>query len=317
LGYEPTGKESFELGDGSDVDWDVTDVFVRFDDRVRYTTCIFGPDEASPVLGAVTLEQFLLMVDPNRQEIVPTKGLFMAQHGKKYLAASEKVERTKDYEPNEAIALLKQIAYANFDETVELHIRTGLDTRHADQQLRGTIVLPHGLGKGQRVLVFAEGEAARIASEAGADEVGGDDLVKKVEGGYLDFEVALATKDMMGKVGRLGRVLGPRGLMPNPRTNTVVDTDDLAKAIRDSKQGRVEFRTDRTNLVHVPIGKVSFEQQALQENLAALMEAIMRERPSGAKGQYIRTLTLTTTMGPGIRLDVNATTGAGAAAAAA
>ncbi len=202
---------------------------------------------------------------------------------------------------------MKEIAYAKFDETVELHIRTGLDTRHADQQLRGTIVLPHGLGKSQRVLVFAEGEGARLADQAGADYVGGDDLVKKVEGGCLDFEVALATKEMMGKVGRLGRVLGPRGLMPNPRTNTVVEAEDLPKAIKDSKQGRVEFRTDRTNLVHVPLGKVSFEQNALHDNLAALIDAIVREKPSGGKGQYIRSLTLTTTMGPGIRLDIPAT----------
>lgn len=310
LGYEPTGVESFELGDGSVADWDITDVWVRIDDRARYTTCIFGPDEATPVLGAVTLEQFLLTVDPNRQEVVPTRGMFMAQHGKKYIAAAEKVEHMKEYEPTEAIALLKEIAFANFDETAELHIRTGLDTRHADQQLRGTIVLPHGLGKGQRVVVFAEGEAARIASDAGADEVGGDDLVKKVEGGYTDFEIALATKEMMGKVGRLGRVLGPRGLMPNPRTNTVVDADDLPKAIKDAKQGRVEFRTDRTNLVHVPFGKISFEQQALLENLTTLVEAIMREKPSGAKGQYIKSMTITTTMSPGIRLDVQSATGA-------
>ena len=230
----------------------------------------------------------------------------MAHRGKKYLAALEKVDRGHLYEPQEAIRLLKETAYAKFDETVELHIRTGLDTRHADQQLRGTIVLPHGLGKAQRVIVFAEGEAARIAEQAEADVVGGDDLVKKIEGGWLEFEVALAVKELMGKVGRLGRVLGPRGLMPNPRTNTVVEAEDLPKAIRDAKQGRVEFRTDRTNLVHVPLGKISFEEAALRENLAALIEAIVREKPSGAKGQYIRTMTLTTTMGPGVKLDVPA-----------
>jgi large subunit ribosomal protein L1 len=240
----------------------------------------------------------------------------MPKHGKNYRDAVEKIDENKEYEPREAIALIKELSYAKFDETVELHIRTGLDTRHADQQLRGTIVLPHGLGKTQRVLVFAEGEAARLAEGAGADEVGGDDLVKKVEGGYLDFEVALATKEMMGKVGRLGRVLGPRGLMPNPRTNTVVDGEDLPKAINDAKQGRVEFRTDRTNLVHVPIGKVSFSEDALTNNFAALIEAIMREKPAGAKGHYLRSLTLTSTMGPGVRLDVAAATGMGAAAAA-
>jgi large subunit ribosomal protein L1 len=225
-------------------------------------------------------------------------------HGKKYTAALEKIEEGKLYEPKEAIALLKQVAFANFDETAELHIRTGLDTRHAEQQLRGTLTLPHGLGKSQRVLVFAEGEGARLAEEAGADEVGGDALVKKVEGGFLDFEVALATKEMMGKVGRLGRVLGPRGLMPNPRTNTVVDAEDLPKAIKDAKQGRVEFRTDRTNLIHVPFGKISFSEEALYDNLSALLEAIVRERPSGAKGQYIRSITITTTMSPGVKLDL-------------
>jgi large subunit ribosomal protein L1 len=240
----------------------------------------------------------------------------MAQRGKNYVAAAEKIDRLKEYEPEGAIKLLKEIAFAKFDETLELHIRTGLDTRHADQQLRGTIVLPHGLGKSQRVLVFAEGEAARLAESSGADHVGGDDLVKKVEGGFLDFEVALATKDMMGKVGRLGRVLGPRGLMPNPRTNTVVEGEDLPRAIKDAKQGRVEFRTDRTNLVHVPLGKISFSEQALLENLGALIAAVTREKPSGGKGQYIRSLTLTTTMGPGVRLDITATLSAGQAVAA-
>jgi large subunit ribosomal protein L1 len=231
----------------------------------------------------------------------------MARRGKKYRGALEKIDRSRTYEPKEAVSLVKETAYANFDESVELHVRTGLDTRHADQQLRGTIVLPHGLGKGQRVVVFAEGEAARIAEQAGADTVGADDLIKKVEGGWLEFEVALAVKEMMGRVGRLGRVLGPRGLMPNPRTNTVVDAQDLPRAIRDSKQGRVEFRTDRTNLVHVPLGKVSFSQDSLMENLSSLIDAIVREKPSGAKGQYIRSLTLTTTMGPSIKLDIPAT----------
>ena len=315
LGHEPAGRELFELGDGSIAEWDVSDVPARIDEKVRVTACIWGPDDATAVLGAVTLERFLLMVDPTRQQLVPIKGPFMmAQHGKKYMSAVEQVDRTRLYEPNEAIGLLKEIAYAKFDETVELHIRTGLDTRHAEQQLRGTLVLPHGLGKGQRVLVFAEGEGARLAEQAGADHVGSDDLIKKVEGGWLDFEVALATKELMGKVGRLGRVLGPRGLMPNPRTNTVVEAEDLPKAIRDSKQGRVEFRTDRTNLVHVPLGKISFEQNALYENLSALIDAVVRGKPSGAKGQYIRSLTLTTTMGPGIKLDIPATLSLSAAA---
>ena len=231
----------------------------------------------------------------------------MAKRGKNYRNVLERIDRDRAYEPQEAVKLLKENAFAKFDETVELHVRTGLDTRHADQQLRGTIVLPHGLGKSQRVLVFADGEAALIAEKAGADHVGSDDLAKKIEGGWLEFEVALAVKEVMGKVGRLGRVLGPRGLMPNPRTNTVVEAEDLPKAIRDAKQGRVEFRTDRTALVHVPLGKVSFSEDALLENLAALVDAVAHEKPTGTKGQYIRSMTLTTTMGPGIKLDVPAT----------
>jgi large subunit ribosomal protein L1 len=236
----------------------------------------------------------------------------MAKRGKGYRAFLEKIDRDRAYEPQEAVKLLKDGAFAKFDETVELHVRTGLDTRHADQQLRGTIVLPHGLGKTQRVLVFTEGEPARIAEEAGADYVGSNDLVKKIEGGWLEFEIALATREMMSKVGRLGRVLGPRGLMPNPRTNTVVEADDLPRAIKDAKQGRVEFRTDRTALVHVPIGKVSFPEEALLENLGALVDAIVREKPAGAKGQFIRSAVLTPTMGPSIRLDVLPTLALGA-----
>jgi len=308
LGHQPDLQQSFTLPDGREVERDVAEVVVRLDGRVLHTLCVFGEEESPPILGALAMEQFLVMPDPVHKKLVPVRGLaLMAPRGKKYLAAAEKVDNSRMYEPNEAIGLLKEITFTKFDETVELHIRTGLDTRHAEQQLRGTLVLPHGLGKGQRVLVFAEGEGARLADQAGADYVGADDLIKKVEGGWLDFEVALATKEMMGKVGRLGRVLGPRGLMPNPRTNTVVEAEDLPKAIKDSKQGRVEFRTDRTNLVHVPLGKVSFEQDALHDNLAALIDAVVREKPSGAKGQYIRSLTLTTTMGPGIPLDIPAT----------
>jgi large subunit ribosomal protein L1 len=186
-------------------------------------------------------------------------------------------------------------------------MRTGLDPRHADQQIRGTALLPHGLGKTVRVLVFAEGEGARAATEAGADFVGSDDLIKQVEGGWTDFDVALAQRELMGKVGRLGRVLGPRGLMPNPRAGTVVDAEDLPKAIRDARQGRVEFRLDRTALIHVPIGKVGFEQQALVDNLATLVDAIVKAKPTGGKGVFIRSATLTSTMGPGVRLDLTPT----------
>jgi large subunit ribosomal protein L1 len=314
LGYEPTRRERFVLGDGRVVEMGICDMRVRLEGQTIVTTVAIGDPDTQPLIGAVTLEQLLLAPDPVHGTLIKVEGLLMMAHGKKYTAAAEKIEEGKQYEPKEAIALLKEIAYANFDETVELHIRTGLDTRHAEQQLRGTLTLPHGLGKSQRIIVFAEGEAARVAEDAGADEVGGDALVKKVEGGFLDFEVALATKEMMGKVGRLGRVLGPRGLMPNPRTNTVVDPDDLPKAIKDAKQGRVEFRTDRTNLIHVPFGKISFSEDALYDNLSALLDAIVRERPSGAKGQYIRSITITTTMSPGIKLDLAvAATGAAAA----
>ena len=308
MGHRAVMRRPFEMADGRVVERDIGEVPVQIGDDVLTTICVFGDEGTQPVLGAVTLEQFLLAPDPVHKILLPVHGLAMMAHpGKKYLAALEKIDRSRTYEPKEAIALLKETAFAKFDETVELHLRTGLDTRHADQQLRGTIVLPHGLGKSQRVIVFAEGEAVRFAEQAGADAVGADDLVKKIEGGWLDFEVALAVKEVMGKVGRLGRVLGPRGLMPNPRTNTVVEAEDLPKAIRDAKQGRVEFRTDKTALVHVPLGKVSFSEEALLENLSALVEAVVREKPAGGKGQYIRSATLTSTMGPGIKLDIPAT----------
>jgi large subunit ribosomal protein L1 len=237
------------------------------------------------------------------------------QRGKKYQQASSLIERNKPYDPREAVELAKKAAFAKFDETVELHLRTGLDPRHADQQIRGTALLPHGLGKQVRVLVFAEGEAVREAEAAGADFVGGDDLIKRVEGGFTDFDVALATRDIMGKASRLGRVLGPRGLMPNPRSGTVVDPEDIAKAVNDARQGRVEFRLDRTALIHVPIGKVSFEEEALLENMATLVHAIVQAKPAGSKGVYIRSAALATTMGPGIDLDLPATLAMGSSAA--
>jgi large subunit ribosomal protein L1 len=231
----------------------------------------------------------------------------MSKPGKNYQQAVSLVDRQQGYEPTEAIQIAKKAAYAKFDETVELHMRTGLDSRHADQQLRGSVLLPNGLGKTVRVLVFAEGEGAKQAQDAGADFVGGDDLIKKVEGGWTDFDVALAQRELMGKVGRLGRVLGPRGLMPNPRSGTVIEEQDLGKAVRDARQGRVEFRLDRSALIHVPIGKISFDEDKLLENLAAMVEAVVKSRPSGAKGQFIRSITLTTTMGPGIRLELGPT----------
>lgn len=228
----------------------------------------------------------------------------MAKKGKKYREAYEKVDREKTYSPSEAIALAKEISYTNFDSTVEIHMRLGVDPRHADQQVRDVVVLPHGLGKTVRVLVFAQGDAARLARESGADAVADDDeTVQKIQNGWLDFDVAIATTDMMSTVGRLGRVLGPRGLMPNPKTGTVVQMDDLPRAIEEVKAGRVEFRVDKTSNLHVPVGKASFEEQHLYNNIAALIQAVRRNRPAASKGTYIRKIVLTTTMGPGIKVD--------------
>ena len=230
----------------------------------------------------------------------------MAKHGKKYRAAAEKVDRDRNYEPKEAIALAKETSTTNFDATVELHIRLGVDPRHADQQVRDVVVLPHGLGKSVRVIVFAQGEGATLARKAGADIVADDDeTLKKIQDGWTDFDVAVATPDMMGKVGRLGRVLGPRGLMPNPKAGTVVPEEDLPRAVNESKAGRVEFRVDKTANLHVPIGKVSFDEAKLFDNMAVLMDAIKKSRPPATKGAYIRRVTLTTTMGPGIKVDPN------------
>lgn len=227
----------------------------------------------------------------------------MHKRGKKYQEKGRLVDAGKLYTPQDAVALARQTSYVNFDETVELHLRMGVDPRHSDQQVRGVALLPHGLGKPVRVLVFAQGEPARTAQEAGADVVGSDELIHQIEEGWLEFDVAIATPDMMGRVGRLGRIIGRRGLMPNPRAGTVVQPEDLPKVIGDARKGRVEFRLDRTAIIHVPIGKVSFPEERLLENLASLMEAVVRARPSGAKGQYVRSATLAASMGPGIKLD--------------
>ena len=229
----------------------------------------------------------------------------MAKHGKKYLEALKLVDRSKAYSPEEAIELVKKTAYANFDGSVDLHLRMNLDPRKAEEQIRGTVLLPSGLGKTVRILVFAEGEAAKMAEEAGADYVGSDDLIKKIQEGWMEFDVAMATPQMMGKVGRLGKILGPRGLMPNPKTGTVVQPEDLPRAINEARQGRVEYRLDKTGNIHVTIGKVSFTKEQLLSNLTALMEAIVRAKPSSAKGQYIKRITLTSTMGPGVKVDIN------------
>ncbi|MCS6802755.1 MAG: 50S ribosomal protein L1 [Chloroflexota bacterium] len=232
----------------------------------------------------------------------------MRKRGKHYLAALEKIDPAKRYDPREAIALAKAIRFAKFDETVELHLRMGLDPRHADQQVRGVALLPHGLGKRVRVLVFTgDPEGIRNAQEAGADYVGSDDLIRRIEEGWLDFDATIATPEVMGKVSRLGRILGRRGLMPNPRSGTVVQPADVGRAIRDARKGRVEFRLDRTANIHVPIGKVSFDDAALVDNLATIIDAIVKAKPSGAKGQYVKSATLTTTMGPGIPLDLSST----------
>src|ERR687893_1436943 len=228
----------------------------------------------------------------------------MPRHGKKYRDVAKLVEPRRPYPPDDAARLLKETSVVAFDPSVEAHIRLGVDPRHADQMVRGTVVLPHGTGKQVRVIVFAQGEKAQEALRAGADEVGGEDLVKRIEAGWLEFDVALATPDMMGMVGRLGRILGRRGLMPNPKSGTI--TFDLERAIREVKAGRVEFKVDKTGIIHVPFGKASFEPGQLNENLATLVDAVNRARPSVAKGQYFRNLTVASTMGPGIRVDVPA-----------
>ncbi len=231
----------------------------------------------------------------------------MSQHGKKYRGARAQIDREQAYSPLEAIRMLKAFDGPKFDETVEAHVRLGLNVRHADQQLRGTLMLPHGTGKELRVAVFAEGEKAKEAQAAGADVVGSADLAAKIEGGFDDFDVAIATPDLMGTVGKLGRILGPRGKMPNPKTGTV--TFDVAKAVQDSKAGKLEYRTDRGANVHLPIGKKSFDERRLLENYATVIEEIVRAKPSAAKGRYIRTITLATTMGPGVHVDTTRTRG--------
>jgi large subunit ribosomal protein L1 len=229
----------------------------------------------------------------------------MAKHGKKYLAAAAKIDENKWYQPDEAVTLAKETAFTKFDSTVEVHLRLGVDPRHADQQVRDVVVLPHGLGKTVRVLVFAQGEGATLARDGDADYVADDEMIAKIQAGWTDFDVAIATPDMMGKAGRLGRVLGPRGLMPNPKAGTVVPPEDLPRVIREAKAGRVEFRVDKTANLHVPIGKASFTKEQLYDNLAALMDAIKKARPATVKGVYIKRVTLTTTMGPGIKVDPN------------
>src|SRR3954462_3592012 len=225
----------------------------------------------------------------------------MAKHGKTYVDSKSKVDREHEYLPAEAIKLVKELKRAKFDESVEVHVRTGLNVRHADEQLRGTIALPNGLGKDVKIAVFARGAKAEEATAAGADVVGAEDLAKQIEEGFTDFDVAIATPDMMPVVGRLGRILGPQGKMPNPKVGTV--TNDVAQAVSESKAGRMEYRTDRSAIVHLPIGKTDHEERALLENYAALIDEIVRAKPAAAKGRYLRTITLTTTMGPGVRVD--------------
>ncbi|MDQ3675209.1 MAG: 50S ribosomal protein L1 [Actinomycetota bacterium] len=225
----------------------------------------------------------------------------MSKHGKRYIEARSQVDREREYTPVEAIALLKSLPTTKFDETVEVHVRTGLNVRHADEQLRGTIALPNGLGKEVKIAVFAQGDKAREAEEAGADYVGAEDLAKRVEDGFTDFDVAIATPDLMPVVGRLGRVLGPQGKMPNPKVGTV--TMDVAKAVGESKSGKVEYRTDRTAIVHLAIGKKDFSDRQLLENYAAIIDELIKARPAAAKGRYLRSIVLASTMGPGVKVD--------------
>lgn len=229
------------------------------------------------------------------------------QHGKKYLEAAAKIEEGRLYLPDEAAQLVKETAFTKFDATVEAHLRLGIDPRHADQQVRATVTLPHGNGKQVRVAVFAQGDAARIAEQAGADLVGADELIQRIEKeNFLDFDITVATPDMMGKVGRLGRVLGRRGLMPNPKSGTVVQPQDLPRVLTELRGGRVEFRNDKTGLLHVAIGKTSFSADQIRDNFGALMEAVNTVKPNGTKGQYVKSVTLTSTMGPGIPIDIGA-----------
>jgi len=230
------------------------------------------------------------------------------KHGKKYQAALAKIDQTRVYTPEEAIALLKETAYTNFDSTVEVHLRLGIDPRHADQNIRTTVALPHGTGRTVRVLVFAQGEAAAAAQDAGADFVGSDELIARIDKeNFFDFDVAIATPDMMGKVGRIGRKLGPRGLMPNPKSGTIVPGEELARTIREVRGGRVEFRNDKTGLLHVAVGKISFSEQQIYENVAALMEVVKAAKPGSTKGSFIRSVTFTSTMAPGIPVDITGT----------
>ncbi len=229
----------------------------------------------------------------------------MPRHSKKYQEVLKLVDRSRAYLAEEAIELVQKTSFSDFDASVDLHLRMNLDPRKADEQVRGMVLLPNGSGKAVRILVFAEGEAAKIAQEAGVDYVGSDDLVQKIQAGWFEFDVAMAIPQMMRKVGRLGKVLGPRGLMPNPKTGTVVQADDLQRAITEARQGRVQYRLDKTGNIHLSIGRTSFSKEQLMGNLAAVMEAIVRAKPSGAKGQYISRITLTSTMGPGVKLDIN------------
>ena len=228
----------------------------------------------------------------------------MTERGKKYNEATGLIERDKAYTPEEAVELAKKTATAKFDETLELHLKMGVDPRNATQQVRGVALLPHGLGKRVRILVFAQGEAEKIATSAGADYVGSEDIVKQIEGGWLEFDAAIATPDMMGKVGKLGKILGRKGLMPNPKSGTVVAAEDLPRVIEDARKGRVEFKLDRNAIIHLPLGKMSFDAAKLNENLMAVVEAIIKAKPVGAKGQYIKSAYIATTMGPGIKLDL-------------
>ena len=230
----------------------------------------------------------------------------MPEHGKKYLSTRTQVDRLRAYPPREALDLVRELSFASFDETVEVHMNTNLDPRRSDQQVRSTVRLPAGTGKRVRIMVFAEGEAAGLAEEAGADYVGVDEYASKIREGWLDFDVAVAIPQVMGKIGRLGRILGPRGLMPSPKAGTIVQAQDVAATIQELRGGRVEFRLDRGGNLHIPIGKVSFDADQLMENWAAVMEAVSRSKPAGAKGTYIRRITLTTTMGPGVHVDVQA-----------
>jgi large subunit ribosomal protein L1 len=272
----------------------------------NFSLDVVGARQRAPIYHSQSITPIISGVYPQSKGVmICDQEIEMKKHGKKYAAAAKLIDRNKAYTPKEAVELLKKTAYSKFNETVELHLKMGVDVKQADQMVRGVTLLPNGTGKTVRIAVFAEGDGERIAREAGADVVGGDDLIKEVEGGRLDFDITVAVPQMMAKVGRLGKILGTRGLMPSPKAGTIVPPEQLPRLIKELRMGRVEFRTDKTANIHTIVGKTQFSEDQLHENLMAMLDAISRAKPAAAKGQYVKKIVLASTMGPGIRLDLN------------